>query len=35
MDGFEDNMFEWPEEITKDLDFSQIELVNNYLNYIS
>ena len=26
MDGSEDDMYEWPEEITKDFDFSQTEL---------
>ena len=25
MDGSEDSMFEWPEELAKDFDFSQLE----------
>lgn len=25
MDGSEDNMFEWPEELINDFDFSQLE----------
>ena len=25
MDGAEDNMFEWPEKLVKDFDFSQIK----------
>ena len=25
MDGIDDNMFEWPEELFKDFDFSQIK----------
>ena len=34
MDGIEDNMFEWPEELVKNFDFPQINMKNKLnINY--
>ena len=32
VDGTEDNMFEWPEELIKDFDFSKI-IFEEYIKY--